>query len=210
MRGKTGQWGELELKTWYVHQHDQLKREEGSGWGTCVYLWWIHADIWQNQCNIVKLKNKIKLKKKELKLNNKHTKNKFKKNHDVCVCVVFFIPLLDVRRAGKIFQMVIRYLISQKNLPTWGFGRNFIRAIAICSHTSNHAIFGKLGQGLDIHVFRNTYTNYCGSISPALKTGLISSCFLARQSCHPSVAKQDTDETLPPSFAEAASLSSYL
>ena len=35
------------------------RREEGSGWGTRVYLWWIHVDIWQNQYNIVKL-NKIK------------------------------------------------------------------------------------------------------------------------------------------------------
>ena len=35
--------------------------EEGSGWGTHVYLWRIHFDIWQNQYNIVKLKNKIKL-----------------------------------------------------------------------------------------------------------------------------------------------------
>ena len=24
------------------------RREEGSGWGTLVYLWWIHFDIWQN------------------------------------------------------------------------------------------------------------------------------------------------------------------
>ena len=32
------------------------RREEGSGWGTHVYLWWIHVDIWQNQYNIVKLK----------------------------------------------------------------------------------------------------------------------------------------------------------
>jgi len=39
------------------------RREEGSGWGTHVYLWQIHFDIWQNQYNIVKLKNKIKLKK---------------------------------------------------------------------------------------------------------------------------------------------------
>ena len=39
------------------------RKEEGSGWGTRVYLWWIHVDIWQNQYNIVKLKNKIKLKK---------------------------------------------------------------------------------------------------------------------------------------------------
>ena len=36
------------------------RREEGSGWGTHVYLWRIHVDIWQNQYNIVKLKNKIK------------------------------------------------------------------------------------------------------------------------------------------------------
>ena len=38
------------------------RREEGSGWGTRAYLWWIHVDIWQNQYNIVKLKNKIKKK----------------------------------------------------------------------------------------------------------------------------------------------------
>jgi len=43
------------------------KREEGSGWGTQVYLWRIHYDVWQNQYNIVKFKNKIKLKKKERK-----------------------------------------------------------------------------------------------------------------------------------------------
>ena len=24
------------------------RREEGSGWGTQIYLWWIHFDIWQN------------------------------------------------------------------------------------------------------------------------------------------------------------------
>ena len=44
------------------------RREEGSGWGTHVYLWWIHFDIWQNKYNIVKLKNKMKLK------TNKQTK----------------------------------------------------------------------------------------------------------------------------------------
>ena len=41
-------------------------REEGSGWGTHVYLWRIHFDIWQNQNNIVKFKNKIKLKKRKM------------------------------------------------------------------------------------------------------------------------------------------------
>ena len=30
------------------------RREAGSGWGTHVYLWQIHFDIWQNQYNIVK------------------------------------------------------------------------------------------------------------------------------------------------------------
>ena len=32
------------------------RREEGSGWGTHVYLWWTYFDLWQNQYNIVKLK----------------------------------------------------------------------------------------------------------------------------------------------------------
>ena len=40
------------------------RREEGLGWGTHVDLWRIHFDIWQNQYNIVKFKNKIKLKTK--------------------------------------------------------------------------------------------------------------------------------------------------
>ena len=30
------------------------RTEGGSGWGTRVYLWWIHVDVWQNQYNIVK------------------------------------------------------------------------------------------------------------------------------------------------------------
>ena len=40
------------------------RREEGSGLGIREYLWQIHVDIWQNQYNIVKLKNKIKKKDK--------------------------------------------------------------------------------------------------------------------------------------------------
>jgi len=44
-----------------------MGREEGSGWGTHVYLWRIRFDVWQNQYNIVKLKNKIK-KNKEVNL----------------------------------------------------------------------------------------------------------------------------------------------
>ena len=48
-------------KVWY--REGGGRREEGSGWGIHVYLWRIHVDIWQNQYNIVKFKNKIKLKK---------------------------------------------------------------------------------------------------------------------------------------------------
>ena len=36
------------------------RREEGTGWGTHVYLWRIHFDIWQNQYNILNLKKKKK------------------------------------------------------------------------------------------------------------------------------------------------------
>ena len=28
--------------------------EGGSGWGSCVYPWQIHVDVWQNKYNIVK------------------------------------------------------------------------------------------------------------------------------------------------------------
>ena len=49
-------------------------REEGSGWGTLVCLWQIHFDIWQNQYNIVKFKNKIKFFKKGKKINKKEIK----------------------------------------------------------------------------------------------------------------------------------------
>ena len=40
-----------------------------------VYLWRIHVDIWQNQYNIVKLKNKIKFKKKEKEKIKRSKKN---------------------------------------------------------------------------------------------------------------------------------------
>ena len=52
------------------------RREEGSGWGTHVYLWRIHFDIWQNEYNYVNFKNKIKLKK------NKKIKHYWKKKKD--------------------------------------------------------------------------------------------------------------------------------
>ena len=43
------------------------RREEGSGWGTRVYMRQFHVDIRQNQYNIVKLKNKIIEKEKRKK-----------------------------------------------------------------------------------------------------------------------------------------------
>ena len=55
------------------------RSEEGSGWGTHVYLWRIHFNIWQNQYNIVKFKNKVK--KKYYNEYNHHKKIKIKKNN---------------------------------------------------------------------------------------------------------------------------------
>ena len=59
------------------------RREEGSGWGTHVYLWRIHFYIFQNQYNTVKFKNKIKLKKfqdkKAIIINIRINKGKCKK-----------------------------------------------------------------------------------------------------------------------------------
>ena len=53
-----------------------MGREEGSGWGTHIYLWQIHFNIWQNQYNIVKFKNKIKFKKKILLVKKKRERER--------------------------------------------------------------------------------------------------------------------------------------
>ena len=52
-------------------------KEWGSGWGTHVYLWWIHVDIWKNQYKIVNLKIKI-IRKKILE--GKYTVHLFDRN----------------------------------------------------------------------------------------------------------------------------------
>ena len=61
------------------------RREEGSGWGTHVYLWCVHFDIWQNQYNIVKLKNKKQklLWQRQIIFSNanEHCKNNNKEPH---------------------------------------------------------------------------------------------------------------------------------
>ena len=53
------------LKGKMADKRQSVRREEGSGWGTHVYLWQIHFDIWQNRYSIVKFKNKIKFKKRK-------------------------------------------------------------------------------------------------------------------------------------------------
>ena len=61
-------------------QRDGMGREEGLGWGTRVYLWRIHVDIWQNQYNIVNLKNKIKYIKRKKESDKKKKKKDCMKN----------------------------------------------------------------------------------------------------------------------------------
>ena len=75
-----------------------MGREEGSGWGTRVYLWQIHVDIWQNQYNIVKLKKK------------KNLGNFFA----LCLCVlekihVFSKNCLSIDTICKLFTLNTKY-----------------------------------------------------------------------------------------------------
>ena len=44
----TGTHGIMALSVRSMHAPWGGRREEGSGWGTHVYLWRIHSDIWQN------------------------------------------------------------------------------------------------------------------------------------------------------------------
>ena len=74
------------------------RREEGSGWGTHVYLWRIHFNICQNQYNIVKFKNKIKLKKNEIK-----EIKSVKKKKQLPICEITF-HLLMYNASGFLAQ----------------------------------------------------------------------------------------------------------
>ena len=63
------------------------RREESLGWGTHVYLRWIHFDVWQNQYNIVKFKNKIKFKKD----NKKNFPGNSFSIHSLNTCLLFAV-----------------------------------------------------------------------------------------------------------------------
>ena len=85
------------------------RREEGSGWGTHIYLWWIHLDIWQNQYNIVKL-NKIKLRK-----NWKKKKG----------CIQL---LLIIQEAGENVTFSRKIFLTQSpSLPSQSWSNDFLR-----------------------------------------------------------------------------------
>ena len=59
------------------------RREAGSAWGTRVYLWQIHVDIWENQYNIVNLKNKNKnIKKFYLRTERQERKKWYHSDHN--------------------------------------------------------------------------------------------------------------------------------
>ena len=68
------------------------RKEEGSGWGTHVYLWRIHFDIWQNQYNIVKLKNKIK------------SGTRKKKKKEISVSMEFLLQQPKTTKIAGIYQ----------------------------------------------------------------------------------------------------------
>ena len=75
-----------------VHYYTELPKQcfscDECFWGTHVYLWRIHFDLWQNQYNIVKLKHKIKFKKRILVL------RLLKTNLETSVvCETFYLPI---------------------------------------------------------------------------------------------------------------------
>ena len=86
------------------------RREEGSGWATHVYLWWIHVDIWQNQYKIVKLKNNIKKFTQKINKITNNNKNKIIASvrvNETCVCLVFS-NFTNVEIHMQVFQRMIK------------------------------------------------------------------------------------------------------
>ena len=76
-----------------------MGREEGSGWGTHVYLWQIHFDIWQNQYNIVKLNKKKRIKWKHVK-----------ETDTVPVKKMFFLAFGKTIEISKLIALIRRFL----------------------------------------------------------------------------------------------------
>ena len=90
------------------------RREEGSGWGTHVYLWQIHSDIWQNQYNIIKFKNK------------KSLYQCFKENFKICSWIAFdkelllFDYIFKIVWGIKFFLMAGMVVIRKKKIAWQG------------------------------------------------------------------------------------------
>ena len=90
------------------------RREEGSGWGTRVYLWQIHVDIWQNQYNIVKLKNKKKeIRKDIIKIINERVYDDFQNYEN-------FVFLMGVKKA--LSKASVRHKIKSHKRKHWHIG----------------------------------------------------------------------------------------
>ena len=87
-----------------------MGREEGSGWGTHVCLWWIHFDIWQNQYNIVKLKNKIKFKKIKNTCKENSVFTKLKKNFNLLL-------LHQLNKIQRIYIYIYIYIYVRNDYP---------------------------------------------------------------------------------------------
>ena len=100
-------------------QRDGTGRKEGSGWGTRVYLWQIHVDIWQNQYNIVKLKKKKRigaLKKKPLSVQFEFTQRvsigKVQLLWNDCI-VLYFMYLRVIPKTSYKYH---KYMVCKKSM----------------------------------------------------------------------------------------------
>ena len=107
--------GALRRPRWMVSGR---RREEGSGWGTHVYLWQIHFDIWQNQYNIVHLKNKIKFKIK----NKKNKINLLIFN--ICLSHTLLISIYQFQDLSVVFIYSTWVILSSVNKKSLFFFTN--------------------------------------------------------------------------------------
>ena len=115
------------------------RREEGSGWGTSVCLWQIHFNIWQNQYNIVKFKNKIKIKKKTKRLIWKSFGNI---QQQILKCSIDSL-LRELKIESKEWDlleffalMVTTWILKTFSWWLWGFILNY--SLLISRHGARH------------------------------------------------------------------------